>query len=319
MIHRRSLAALLAAPALAQAQPRWPERPVRVIVPFPPGGGTDVAGRILAQQLQTVFGQPFTVENRSGGSGIVGTEAVFRAAPDGYTLGMTASGPLSVLPQLMAVPYDPVRGLTHIALPSFTPLLLVAPMNTPTRTLGELVARMRREPGRLTACNIGVGSPSHLSAEMFARAFGVQFEQVPHRGSAPALTDTVSATCDFLFDSTASSTPLVRQGQLRALAVTSLERVPSTPDVPTIHEAGSPNFMASTWSGLVGPAGMPAAITQRINEEVRAFIRTPAQQQRLVEQGSVALDLTPEGFTAYLQREIETWGRVIREGNVRLT
>ncbi|MCS6890273.1 MAG: tripartite tricarboxylate transporter substrate binding protein [Rhodovarius sp.] len=313
----------LATPALiaggAAAQSAWPDRPVRVIVPFPPGGGTDVIARIIAQHLQASFGQPFTVENRSGGSGILGTEAVARAAPDGYTLGMTASGPLSVLPQLMQVPYDPVGGLTHIAIPSYTPLLLVVPVHSPARNLADLLARLRREPGRVNACNIGVGSPSHLAAEMFARAFDVSFEQIPHRGSAPALTDTVAGTCDFLFDSTASSSPLVRQGQLRALAVTAPQRLPALPEIPTVAEQGAPGFAASTWSGLVGPAGLPPAITRRINQEVRALIATPAQQQRIRDQGGVPLDLTPEGFTDFLRQEIETWGRVIRAGNIRLT
>ncbi len=324
ILPRRSLAAAalaaaaLPAPRLARAQGAWPERPVRIIVPFPPGGGTDAFARLVAQHLQARFNQPFTVENRSGGSGIVGTEAVMRAAPDGYTLAVTASGPLSVLPQLQQVPYDPLRSFEHVALPSFTPLLLVVPANSPTRTLPELLERLRRERGRRTACNIGVGSPSHLAAEMFARAFNVEFEQLPHRGSAPALTDTVAGTCDFLFDSTGSSSPLVRQGQLHALGVTAIERVPGLSEIPTIAEQGSPGFQASTWSCMLAPAGTPKPVVEALNREVRAWAVLPASRQRMAEQGSVPLDLSPEGFRAYLEREIATWGAVIRAGNIRI-
>jgi tripartite-type tricarboxylate transporter receptor subunit TctC len=315
-----AMAAILGSGRSAEAQAAaWPERPVRVILPFPPGGGTDVAARLIAQHLQTRFGQPFTVENRSGGAGVLGTEMLSRAAPDGYTLAMTASGPMSILPQLQSVPYDPIRSFAHVALPSITPLLLVTPMNSPTQTLPALLERLRREPGRLTACNIGVGSPSHLAAEMFARAFGVQYEQLPHRGSAPALTDTVSGTCDFLFDSTGSSSPLVRQGMLRALGVTALDPVPSMPEIPTIASFGPAGFQATTWSCLLAPAGTPEPIVTRINSEVRAFTATPAMQQRLRDQGSITLDLSPQEFRAYLEREIANWGSVIRAANIRLT
>lgn len=304
--------------ALAQAA-AWPDRPVRVILPFPPGGGTDVAARLIAQHLHTRFGQPFTVENRSGAAGITGTDMVARAAPDGYTLAMTASGPLSILPQLQNVPYDPIRSFEHVALPSITPLLLVTPANSPTQTLPALLERMRREPGRLTACNIGVGSPSHLSAEMFARAFDVRFEQLPHRGSAPALTDTVAGTCDFLFDSAGSSSPLVRQGMLRALGVTALQPVPAMENIPPIASFGAAGFQATTWSCLIAPAGTPEPIVNRINAEVRAFMATAPMQQRLRDQGSIPLDLSPQGFREYLEREIATWGQVIRSANIRLS
>lgn len=232
---------------------------------------------------------------------------IARATPDGYTLAMTASGPMSILPLLQSVPYDPIQSFAHVALPSITPLLLVTPANSPTRTLPELLERLRREPGRLTACNIGVGSPFHLAAEMFARAFDVRYEQLPHRGSASALTDTVAGTCDFLFDSTASSIPLVRQGQLRALGVTSLEQVPGMPEIPTLTSQGAAGFLATTWSCLIAPAGTPAPIVARLNAEVRAFTASPAMQQRLRDQGSIPLDLTPEGFRAYLERGIATW------------
>lgn len=307
----------IARPAAAQAA-AWPDRPVRIIVPFPPGGGTDVLARQIAQHLQARLGQPFPVENRSGGSGVLGTDAVARAAPDGYTLAMSASGPLSILPQLQSVPYDPIRSFEHVALPSLTPLLLVVPAHSPHANLAALVERIRREPGRSTACNIGVGSPSHLAAEMFARAFDLRFEQLPHRGSAPALTDTVAGTCDFLFDSAGSSSPVVRQGQLRALGVTATAPVPGLAGIPTIAAQGAPGFAASTWSCLIAPAGTPAPIVARLNREVRDLVASADMQARLVGQGGIPVDLSPAEFRAHLEQEIAAWGRVIREGNIRL-
>ena len=170
----------------------------------------------------------------------------------------------------------------------------------------------------MNACNVGVASPSHLAAEMFAAGFGLRFENIPHRGSAPALQDTVAGQCDVLFDSGTSSAAPVRQGQVRALGVTSPQRLPTFPDIPTIAESGKPGFQASTWSALVAPAGTPAAIVERINAETRAFVRTAAQQERLIAQGSVPLDLSPQGFTDFLRAEMDAWREVIRTANIRV-
>lgn len=310
--------------ALAQqhdgAAAPWPSRPIRMVVPFPPGGGTDTLARIVAQHLQGVLGQPVAVENRSGGSGVVGTEAVARAAPDGYTLAMTASGPLTILPQMMgsAAPYDPLRSFVHVAIPSTTPLLMVVPAASPARSAAEFVDWARREPGRLNYCSIGVASPSHLSGEVFLRAFGLRLEHVLHRGSAPALTDTVAANCQVLFDSASSSAPLVRAGSLRALGVTSARRLDAFPEVPTMAEQGAPGFETSTWSGVVAPAGTPAAIVERLNAEIRRLAATPAERRRVQDQGGLPMDLSPAETTAFVRREIEGWGRVIRAGDIRL-
>ncbi len=315
---RRALAALSTAAIIAPAYAQWPERPVRIIVPFPPGGGTDIIARLVAQHLQTVTGQTFLVENRSGGSGVIGTEAVFRAAPDGLTLAMTSSGPFSILPLLQTVPYDPMTGFVHVALPAHTPLFMVVPPQSPHRTVADFIAAARASRTGMNACNVGVASPSHLAAEMFAAGFGLRFEAIPHRGSAPALQDTVAGLCDVLFDSGTSSAAPVRQGQVRALGVTSPQRLPTFPDLPTIAESGKPGFQASTWSALVAPAGTPAAIVERINAETRAFVRTAAQQERLAAQGSVPLDLSPQGFTDFLRAEMDGWREVIRAANIRV-
>jgi tripartite-type tricarboxylate transporter receptor subunit TctC len=313
------LAAALAAGPAALAQEAWPQRPIRMIVPFPPGGGTDGLARIVAARLQTVLGQPVAVENRSGGSGVIGTEAVARAAPDGYTLAMTASGPMTILPQMMPnAPYDPVRSFVHVALPSATPLFMVVQPAFPARSATEFVSWARQNRGRVNYCSIGVASPSHLVAEIFRQRFELEMEHIPHRGSAPALTDTMAGNCHVLFDSGTSASPLVRQGALRALGVSAARRMSSFPDLPTIAEQGAPAFEASTWSAVIAPAGTPAPIVERLNGEIRRFMATPAEQERIAAQGGLPLDLTPAQFTAFLEREIQAWGQVIRAGNIRI-
>ena len=209
-----------------------------MIVPFPPGGGTDQVARILAQHLQEALGQPVAVENRGGASGIIGTEAVARATPDGYTLAMTASGPLSILPQMIAVSYDPIRSFEHVAIPSVSPLLMVQPTNRTPRDVRGFVAWANANRGRVNYCSIGVASPSHLAAEMFLRGAGIEMTHIPHRGSGPGVVDAIAGNCDVLFDSSGSSGPHVRGGRLVALGITSAERNPGFPDLPTIAEQG---------------------------------------------------------------------------------
>jgi len=313
MIRLLLAALLLALPARAE----WPDRPIRIIVPFPPGGGTDNVARVLAQHLQTKLGQPVAVENRSGASGVIGTEAVARAGPDGTTLAMTASGPLSILPQMLSVPYDPLQGLTPVAIPSVGPLLMVLPVDRAPRDVASFIAWARAKPGGVNACSIGIASPSHLAAEMFFRRLDLPFTHVPHRGSGPALTDAIAGHCDVLFDSVGSAGPHVREGRLRALAITSAARSPGWPDLPTLGESGLPGYEAVTWSGLVAPPGMPTAIVQRLNAESRAAFHAPAARAALEAQGATISDLTPDGMRAFLEAEIARWGTVIRAGNIK--
>ena len=314
---RRVLCALLLLPGLAAAQ-AWPERPVRIIVPFPPGGGTEAVGRLMAQHYQAVFGQPFVVESRSGASGMLGTEMTARAAPDGYTLAMTSSGPLSILPQMLQAGYDPIRSFEHVVLPSVTPLLMVVPIDRPPTTMMEFVTWAGTRRGQINYCSIGVASPSHLSAEVFARAMNVEMTHIPHRGSGPALLDTMAGHCDVLFDSGSSAGAHIRGGRLRALGITTPARHPAWPEVPTIAEQGATGFATQTWSALVAPAGTPAAIVTRLNEEGRRFAASPREQERVLLQGGVPMDLTPPQFREFLQAEIAAWGEVIRAGNIRV-
>jgi tripartite-type tricarboxylate transporter receptor subunit TctC len=314
-------AAALVAPALAApalAQPAWPNRLVKIIVPFPTGGGTDLLARVIAQHLQARLGQTFIVENRSGGSGTLGTEQVARATPDGYTLAVNSSGPITIFPHLTKVPYDPIRSFAPVALPAVTPLLLVVSPKSPVHSFAELLERARQTRGGLSICNIGVGSPSQLVAEMFARAFQLDMTHVPHRGSGPALNDAMGGHCDLLFDSGTSSLPLVRAGQLRALGITATKRLPDLPDVPTIMENGAPGFEASAWSAMFAPAGTPPEIVDLLNREIRVLMTTPVQQERLAAAGSLALDLSPAQFTEFLERESAAWGELIRVAKISL-
>ncbi|WP_424813675.1 Bug family tripartite tricarboxylate transporter substrate binding protein [Roseococcus sp. YIM B11640] len=311
------LAAALLAPLGASGQ-SWPERPVRMIVPFPPGGGTEAIGRLVAQHYQEVFGQPFVVESRSGASGLLGTEMTARAAPDGYTISMTASGPLTILPQMMQAGYDPVRSFEHVYLPSITPLLMVMPNNRAPNSIAEFVPWAQARRGQINYCSIGVASPSHLSAEMFARATGVEMTHVPHRGSGPALLDVIAGHCDVLFDSMTSSSAHVRAGRLKALGVSTRERLASWPEMPTIAEQGVAGYVTQTWSAIVAPAGTPAAIVARLNEEGRRFSAGQRERERTIAQGGLPVDLSPTQFREFLQTEIAAWGEVIRAGNIKV-
>ncbi len=317
---RRLLLALASLAALvAPARAEWPERAIRMIVPFPPGGGTDALARVLAQHLQTTLGQTVTVENRAGASGVIGTEAGARAPADGYTLTLNASGPLTIVPQMLPnPPYDPLRSVVAVAIPSVTPLLMVVPAASPLRDVAGFLAWARANPGKGNYCSIGIGSPSHLSAEMFMRRFGLEVTHVPYNGSGPALTAIVGATCDVLFDSGTSSSPLVRQGALRALGITAGRRHPSFPDVAPISEQGAPGYETFTWSGLFAPAGTPAPILARLNREARALAATPAERTRIESQGGLVMDMDLAALDAFMRREIESWGAVIRAANIRL-
>lgn len=313
----RFILAALLLPGIALAQ-AWPERPVRVIVPFPPGGGTEAVARLVAAHYQEVFGQPFIIESRSGASGMLGTELAARAAPDGYTISMTASGPLSILPQMLQAGYDPIRSFEHVLLPSVTPLMMVVPTNRPPNTMQEFVAWAGTRRGQINYCSIGVASPSHLSGELFARALNVEMTHIPHRGSGPALLDTIAGHCDVLFDSSSSSGPHIRGGRLKALAITTPARHPSWPDLPTMAEQGATGYATQTWSGLVAPAGTPPAIIARLAAAKSAVLRNPEVIDRMRQVAIVPMDGTPEQFPEYLAAESAKWGEVIRSRGITL-
>jgi tripartite-type tricarboxylate transporter receptor subunit TctC len=317
-----ALPTVLAAPALAQtgsAQPSWaPDRPLRIIVAFPPGGSTDVVSRLIATPLAEALGQPVMVENRGGASGMIGTEVAGRAAPDGHTLLMTASGPHAINPSLFpSVPYDPVRGFAPILLVAVYPLLMVTPMDRGPRSVAEFVAHAKASGGRLNYCSIGSGQPSHLAGELFKSMAGIEMTHIPYRGSGPAVIAAVAGECDVLFDSALSSGPQVRGGRLRALAVTTGQRLPSWPDLPTVAEAGLPGYDAYTWNALMAPAGTPPAAVARLNAEVGRILAAPALRAQLEAQGAVPGGGSAAEMARFLDSEIGKWAQVIRAGSIK--
>lgn len=317
-MHRRALiaAAALARPALAQAP--WPDRPVRLVVPFTPGGSTDILARAVARGLSDRFGQPFVVDNRAGAGGTVGSEMVARATPDGTTLMMGHIGTLAVNPAIYP-------NLTFDTVASFQPILLVAtvanilvvhPQRGPA-DLRALIDRAKARPGERTYGSGGNGSAAHISMVALAEATGITLSHVPYRGTAPMMTDLIAGQIDMSMTGGPPALPPVRAGQLRALGVSSLQRLDHAPDIPTIAEAGVPGFEALQWYGLVAPAGTPRPIVDRLNAATTAILREPDLRARLETEGAEAAPGTPEAFGDLIRRERDRWGALVRRSGLR--
>jgi tripartite-type tricarboxylate transporter receptor subunit TctC len=317
---RTLLTAAIAAPVAAQAQGAWPTRPIRIIVPFPPGQATDIMARLMAERLQSRLGQNLVVENRGGGASIPGMEAVMHAAPDGYTVGMASSGPLAINPSVMSrLPYDVERDFAPIALVFTTPLIAVAHPSLPYADLAALVAAARAAPGSIDYASGGPGSSLHLAAEAFTQRAGIQLTHVPYRGSGPAMADLIAGNVKLMFDSLAAALPHIRAGRVRALGVTSAERMPQAPEIPTIAEAANlPGFEAVGWAGLIAPARTPQPIVTRFADEALAIIRSPDTAQRIIELGATPAPLGPQEFAQFIRAELQKWRAVAEAGNVRL-
>lgn len=308
--------AALAAPA--RAQEAWPTRPVRMIVPFPPGQAADVFARIVAEQLSQRWPQRVVVENRAGGAGAIGMEAVARAAPDGYTLGVGTSGTLGVNPAVLErIPYDVVRDFAAITNIFIVPLLVVVHPGFAPRSIQELVAHVRANPGQ-TFASAGPATAQHMTGEMFAHRAALRMQHVPYRGSAPAIADLIAGNVQLMFDSTASALPHVRAGRVRALAITTAYRVAALPDVPTVAETVLPGFSGAGWSGLVAPAATPRTVIETVNREVVAILREPATVERIAAMAGIPDPGTPEEFAAFIRSEMAKWAEVARIAQVRL-
>jgi tripartite-type tricarboxylate transporter receptor subunit TctC len=318
---RRTLlagAGLLATPGILRAQGAWPERPVRLVVPFTPGGSTDILARALGAELQEAFGQPFVVENRPGAGGTLGSDLVARAAPDGYTLMMGHIGTLAVNPSLY-------RNLSFDTVTSFAPIVLVAnvanilAVNTrklPITTAQELIARAKASPGTITYGSGGNGSAAHTAVVAFCLATGIELTHVPYRGTGPMMNDLIAGQIDMTMTGGPPILPPVRAGLLRAIGVSSLQRLSSAADIPTLDEQGVSGFDAVQWYGLVAPAGTPRPIIDRINAASTTALRGAKLQPRLAAEGADAAPGTPEQFRDMIIAERERWGEVIRRANV---
>lgn len=317
---------LLAAPVLAAlAPPRahaqaWPARSIRMVVGFPPGGAVDIAARLIADMLTPRLGQSVVVENRPGGSGTIGVTAVAQAAPDGYTLGAVAVNSLAIHPYLFArLPYDPERDLLPVSLAWEAPLVLVVPAaHVPARDVAELVAWARRQRGGVSFGSSGVGTTVHLSGELFCRRAGIQGVHVPFRGGSEAMTSLLRGDLGFVVDNVPTVLPAIRSGALRPLAVTSAARWPELPDLPTMAEAGVPDFVATSWGAVCAPAATDAAIVARLSEAMRALAADPAAAERFRPSGNRLLGTTPEEAAARAARERPMWRDVVRASGATL-
>jgi tripartite-type tricarboxylate transporter receptor subunit TctC len=314
-----TLLAVVAAGASAQpaAGLAYPSRPLHLIVPFPPGGSTDILARVLGQKLSEVLEQPVVVDNRPGAGGSIGAEAAAKAAPDGYTLLMGQLGPLAVSPAIYKkLPYDPVKSFAPVCLMAIVPSVLVVNTSLPFSSAAELIAYAKKNPGRLTYGSAGNGSTSHLTTEYFKLATGTDILHVPYKGVGPMLTDLVSGQVAMGINGAPAVMPHVTSGRLRALAVTSLARVPSLPDIPTLDEAGVKGFEANGWYGIVAPAGTPSAIVLRLNSGIRRAVGTPELRARLDAEGAIPAGGTPEEFGALIASEIVRWGTVLKKAGI---
>jgi tripartite-type tricarboxylate transporter receptor subunit TctC len=323
VMSRRAIAAgltlLLSLFASGQAGAQnYPTKPIRMIVPFPPGGGNDVIARVVAQKLGVRLGQSVVVDNRAGANGIVGLTAVKQAPADGYTLGIAAAGPMAVNPSLYEkLSYDPVKDFEPITNMVIYPLLLVAHPSVPAKNMRELLELARAKPGSLNFASPGSGNSGHLAGELLNSLAKVHTVHVPYKGQGPAVSDLVAGQLQLLYSSIPSVLPLVQQGKLKALAIGSAQRLASLPDVPTIAESGVPGYEAYSWIGIVAPAHTPRPIVEQLNREIAAILKQKDVEQELLAQGAIPVADTPEQFGSYIKTEMAKWGAVVKSANIK--
>ncbi len=310
------LALLAATSAFSQG---FPQRPVRLVVPYPPGSGTDIVGRVMAQKLSEAWGHQVVVDNRPGAGAIIGVDAVAKAAPDGHTIGIADTGPLAINPALYPkLPYDPVRDLAPVTVVATLPFMLVVHPSVPAANVQELVALARSKPGALNYASVGNGSGVHLATELFKTRAGVNLTHIPYKGSAPALQGVLSGEAQVMFVNLLSALPLVQSGKLRALAAASATRIGTLPDLPTIAESGVPGYEYQIWFGIVAPAATPRPVVERLNQDLRRTLGMPEVRAVFDKGGFEPVGSTVEGFTSLIPREIERWGRLVRETGAKV-
>ena len=306
-----------AGPAAAQTTD-YPTKPVRVLIGFPPGQATDTLGRAVAQKLQEAWGQQFYVDNKPGASGSIATQMAMQSPPDGYTLLVSSSGVLAVNPHLFTkLAYDPVKDFVPVAGIGVVPLVLVANNQFPAANLKELVAAAKAKPGGINYASSGIGITNHLVMSMFLSASGVNMTHVPYKGGPPALTDLMGGQVQVMFETSVAALPFVKQGRLRALAVSSLERVPAAPDVPTVAEQGFPGFSGVPWVSLMAPAGTPKPIVDKLHAEVNRILQTPAMRDTFAAQGVVPMVMTQPELSAFIKAEISKWGKAVKDSGAK--
>jgi tripartite-type tricarboxylate transporter receptor subunit TctC len=312
-----ALAGAIAVTALASAQ-TYPSRPVRLVIPFPPGGPADIFGRLIAFKLTDALREQVVVDNRGGGNGNIGAEFVARSAPDGYTLMLLPSALAANASLYSKLPYSLVGDFTGVASLGTFPLLLVTHPSVPAKSVAELIALAKAKPGELNFASAGSGGGAHLAAELFSRSAGISMVHVPYKGTGPAVLGVLGGQVSLMFASVPSVIQHVRGGKLNALAVTSAQRSPAAPELPTVSEQGLPGYDVVSWFGIVAPAGTPADIVKRLNEDVRRVLVVPEFQERLKDEGGRSLAMTPEEFTAFIRNETVRWAKVVRDVGAKL-
>jgi tripartite-type tricarboxylate transporter receptor subunit TctC len=310
--------ALAVLTAGAEAADTYPSKPIRFVVAFPPGGGTDLVARTIAPRLAERLAQQVVVDNRPGAGGNLGTEIVAKSAPDGYTMLMGSVGPLAINASLFArLPFDPLKDLAPVTLAASTPNILVVHPSLPVASVHELIALAKARPGAINFASSGQGTPAQLAGELFNSMAGVKMVHVPYKGAAPALADLLGGQVQVMFSTMPPALPHVTAGRLRALAVASLKRSPAAPGLPTIDEAALPGFEATTWHGVMVPAATPSAVVAKLHGDIVAVLRMPDVTERLSSQGVEAIGSTPQEFASYIKTETAKWAKVIRESGAK--
>jgi tripartite-type tricarboxylate transporter receptor subunit TctC len=305
--------------ATALADDSYPARPIRLVVPFPPAGGTDVLSRGMAQAMSLDTKWTIVIENKPGAGGNIGLDAVAHAAPDGYTIGMGQTANLAVNPALYSsMPFDPLKDFAPVMLVSSQPLILVVDAKSPYKTLADLVAAAKKDPGKVNMASPGNGTIGHIGGILFQHRAGITMTHVPYKGAGPAVTDLMGGNVDCYFGNSQAVGGLVTGGRLRPLAVTSPQRLASFPNVPTVSESGYPGFEAATWSGIVAPAGTSPAIVAKLNAAANKALSGSAMQKQLADEGSTPLGGTPTQFSAFLKGEHAKWGAAVRDAHIKL-
>lgn len=306
-------------PLVAWAADTYPSRPVRLVVPFPPAGSTDILARLVAQKMGEAFGQPFVVDNRAGAGGVIGSENIARSPADGYHLLMASSGPIAITPSLQPrLGYDPVRDFSPVSLLATIPVMLVVNAQLPARNVAELIALAKARPGKLNFASTGVGATPHLAGELFKASAGVDIGHIPYKGSAPALTDLMGGQVDLMFEQIPAALPHVRAGKLRALAVGSAHRVAALAELPTVAESGLPGFDVSSWFGIMAPAGTPPAVVAMLQAELARVMRQPDVIDKLVALGAEASGSSSQSFAQTIAVELPKWADVIRRSGASI-
>jgi tripartite-type tricarboxylate transporter receptor subunit TctC len=306
----------LAVPAAPAAAQEYPNRPVRLIIPFPPGGSNDVVGRLVANQLSEKLGHKVFVDNRGGAGGVLGTEAAANAAPDGYTL-LVVSIAHAVNPSLYKLSYDPIKSFAPISIMATGPNVLAVNPTLPVKSVKELVALAKEKPGSIDYASAGVGSFQHLGGVLFKLVAGVNLQHVPYKGGGPAMQDVIAGHVKVMFSSLVQTTPFIHSGQLRALGVGGARRNPVLPDVPTIEEAGVPGYVADNWWGIVAPAGTPQPIVDKLHRDIQDVVKSPELTAAFAREGASAVTMSTAAFGKYMEDAMAKWARVVKEGNIK--